>query len=281
MGDEQATHIWRGRRSRPPGDCDGRVGGPKAHRRSAPRGRSSAYVALQGWPAVIALAAVTERGPADGYQIVSTISGRRGHERPLAETQRALPDIAVIGGVNSVADDVLGTNIARAAGAELWHAGLVQLARRSAISRFIPLMRTFLRARLAVLPTDRVPRPLDRVIAAYIGHGRWDDAFEAMADFRRPDQLPALLTAALPQLLASGRIATVERWLTFAESNSSPRSSDRLSSRRGCKSPGEHLGEACSRAERSAGLEADSALSVARTRSLPMQVIFQAPQSMM
>ena len=81
----------------------------------------------QGWPAVIALAAVTEEVlptsiPDRLYdyladEVMNSLS---------AETQRALPDIALLGGVNSVADDVLGADVARAAGAELWDAGLVQ-----------------------------------------------------------------------------------------------------------------------------------------------------------
>ena len=214
----------------------------------------------QGWPAVIALAAVSK-------EALPTSIPDRLYEYLADEvmnglslnTQRALPDIAVIGGVDSVADDVLGTNTARAVGAQLWDAGFVQLidARDFALH---PLMRTFLRARLAVLPTDRVAETVDRVIAAYIEHGRWDDAFEAMADFRRPDQLPALLTAALPQLLASGRIATVERWLEFAESNwlSDPLidlAAAEVASRRG-----EHLRGGMLARRALAGLEADSPL---------------------
>ena len=136
-----------------------------------------------------------------------------------AETQRALPDIALIGGVNSVADDVLGADVARAAGAELWDAGLVQRVNTRDLVLH-PLMKTFLRARLAQLRRDRVNEAADRVLAAYIQHGQWDDAFEVITDFGRPDQVPKLLDAAAPALLAGGRIATVERWLNFAGSHS-------------------------------------------------------------
>jgi ATP/maltotriose-dependent transcriptional regulator MalT len=131
------------------------------------------------------------------------------------QTRESLPDIALVGGVNSVTEEVLGVDAARSAGAELWRAGLVQ-SNKTGEFTLHPLMRAFFEAEVPDLHSKGLGAKVDRVLDAYVVRRRWDDAFQVIAEFQMVDRLPHLLVSALPELLGAGRVSTVERWLAFA-----------------------------------------------------------------
>jgi LuxR family transcriptional regulator, maltose regulon positive regulatory protein len=174
----------------------------------------------QGWPAVVALAALTKEAlPAEipehlydyvAHEVTSSLS---------TVTRAALPDIALVGGINSVTDELLGVDVARAAGAELSSAGLVQSDRAGELTLH-PLMRAFFETAVLELGSQGLGAKVDQVLHAYVARRRWDDAFQVIAQFRMIDRLPDLLVSALPELLPAGRVSTIERWLAFASEHS-------------------------------------------------------------
>ena len=56
-----------------------------------------------------------------------------------------------------------------------------------------------------------------RLFAALLEGESWDDAFSVVSEFSLGDQLPTLISAGAWRLLASGRLATVERWIEWGE----------------------------------------------------------------
>ena len=81
-----------------------------------------------------------------------------------------------------------------------------------------PLLRTFLLAKLHETAARDVDQLLRRVLDQLAAARRWDECLAALCEFPNADLAVAYLQDALPDLLASGRIASLKRWLGLAPS---------------------------------------------------------------
>ena len=174
----------------------------------------------KGWPAVIGLAARQLEAkaepaapllPAELYEYFAEDIFRRTPTR-LRENLFLL---ALGGDANSaVTLELLGpgydADIADAA-----ERGFI--VRRSAAEYEIhPLLRAFLISRLHELPSAAAERLVSSALAILASHQRWDECLIALSEFPNSQLIESLLERALPDLLTSGRLATVTKWLSIA-----------------------------------------------------------------
>ena len=188
--------------------------------RDAPASGRGFVDQAQGWPAVIGLAA-------------RQIEARTGPATPLLPTElydyfaedifRRTPArlrenlfLLALGGDADAAVtlDLLGAGY-EADIAEAAERGFI--VRRTASDYEIhPLLRAFLVARLHELPAAATERLVRRALASLASHRRWDECLIALSEFPTAQLIESLLENALADLLTSGRLATVTRWLSIA-----------------------------------------------------------------
>jgi ATP/maltotriose-dependent transcriptional regulator MalT len=177
----------------------------------------------QGWPALVGLAAARGEAldPAKGlsrnelYQYVATemFASASSDLRQTLFMLAAGADAS-----REVARDLVGLGY-EAAIASAIDQGFAIRDPRGWIS-IHPLLRNFLRQRLADDPTH-AREVMHRVVASLRDHREWDAALEALAAFPDADLIGHILREALEELLASGRTATVRRWIDVASQNRS------------------------------------------------------------
>jgi ATP/maltotriose-dependent transcriptional regulator MalT len=186
--------------------------------------RASGLVALaQGWPAVIGLAA--HSGAPDPPQgAVPEALYDYFAEELLASAQPRLrdhlPTLALIPPTSTdltahLVDDV------KALLTEAQRIGFITVLTDQAYEMH-PLLRSFL-ARKANESPDYQSR-LREIVTVLAAHARWDDAFTVIDHSREFSLLSHVLGDSLDDLLADGRVSTVERWLhrSHAERIDSP-----------------------------------------------------------
>ena len=76
-----------------------------------------------------------------------------------------------------------------------------------------PLVRSFLLLKLREERPKALAGIVDRAFRTLLRHRLWDEAFALIGQFSRDDLLPALLTASLDDVLATGRTATLATWV--------------------------------------------------------------------
>jgi LuxR family transcriptional regulator, maltose regulon positive regulatory protein len=176
-----------------------------------------------GWPAVVGLAALTPEtalmsGMTAGlpealydylaeelYQgldpqirdsmcliAVAGVRSRRLVEQlfPAPDQERALREVVEAGWLTSDADENLELH---------------------------PLLEAFLRHKLDEEPARHTRPKAKRVVSTLIAEKHWDEAFSVIDRYVIDDAFLPLLRAALDDLLASGRTATLRKWLDHAE----------------------------------------------------------------
>jgi LuxR family transcriptional regulator, maltose regulon positive regulatory protein len=79
-----------------------------------------------------------------------------------------------------------------------------------------PLLRQFLRSKMAEADSPTRTSTVETIAYAALGRLAWDEAFALANEFRMGDLLNDLLTEGLDDLLSKGRLATLERWLEEA-----------------------------------------------------------------
>jgi LuxR family maltose regulon positive regulatory protein len=79
-----------------------------------------------------------------------------------------------------------------------------------------PLLRQFLRSKLAGADSQIKASTVETIAYAALEKSAWDEAFTLASEFRVGELLNALLGRALDDLLSKGRLATLERWLEEA-----------------------------------------------------------------
>jgi LuxR family transcriptional regulator, maltose regulon positive regulatory protein len=174
----------------------------------------------QGWPAVIGLAARQLETnaepkapllPAELYDYFAEDIFRR----TPARLRENLFLLALGGDVDSaVTLDLLGAG-SEADIAEAAERGFI-VRRTAADYELHPLLRAFLIARLHELPSTDAERLVSRALTSLATHRHWDECLVALGEFPNTQLIESLLEAALPDLLTSGRLATVTRWLSLA-----------------------------------------------------------------
>jgi LuxR family maltose regulon positive regulatory protein len=79
-----------------------------------------------------------------------------------------------------------------------------------------PLLRAFLEEKLRERGEGVVAEVSDRVGAFLLDRRRWDDAFAIASRFHRADLLATVVETSLDEMLADGRLPTLENWLQTA-----------------------------------------------------------------
>src|SRR6185312_14477085 len=79
-----------------------------------------------------------------------------------------------------------------------------------------PLLRTFLLAKLCESDKAGTEELVDRALRSLGRARRWDDCLVILDKFPGAALTSSLLGDALDELLASGRLATIKRWLSVA-----------------------------------------------------------------
>jgi ATP/maltotriose-dependent transcriptional regulator MalT len=173
----------------------------------------------RGWPAVIGLAAMcSESAHPDGrlppeqlYDFFADDLYKRASE----ELRAALLLLALGGDADRrVARETLGDQ-ADAILLEASELGFLTRARDQTVSMH-PLLRGFLISRLHELEHDEIALRVSQVTQVLARHSRWDECLVVLQEFPQPQSIVTTLNGALADLLDSGRVATVERWVELA-----------------------------------------------------------------
>lgn len=164
----------------------------------------------QGWPALIGLAALSASSDLPESRISDALYRYFAEEvfrREPPEVQRFMLTASVAPTIDAPrADAVLERLTERALLYTSADGGL----------RFHPLLRDFLRRKLEHEEPDLMDDLTEAAIASARERGRWDDAFELAAERSALETAAAIVGEAAPDLLAAGRLETVEKWFGAA-----------------------------------------------------------------
>jgi LuxR family maltose regulon positive regulatory protein len=170
----------------------------------------------EGWPALIALARLSTSFEVPKARISSALFRYFAEEvfrREPSEIQAVMLAAAVPASVDpATADTVPDLPEVGSALARLSDEGLLREAEPGRL-RFHPLVRDFLRRRLKIEDAALFAKLATRSIEAARRDGRWHEAFELAIELNGQQGGAEILGEAAPQLLAAGRIETLERWL--------------------------------------------------------------------
>jgi ATP/maltotriose-dependent transcriptional regulator MalT len=189
--------------------------------RSSPS--TSGLVALaEGWPAVIGLASASlaEIGP-DVEQVPESLYRFFADEvfgalRP--EVQQGLMTLSAAPVLDrELAVALLGSSEAESACAAALDVGLI--AERGSALELHPLARVFLDERRGQLGLAPEPASAGLCLSVYRERRDWDAAFELISRAGLHNELSALISLALDELLDTARLWTLERWCDFASAS--------------------------------------------------------------
>ncbi|HVP74617.1 MAG TPA: LuxR C-terminal-related transcriptional regulator [Gaiellaceae bacterium] len=174
-----------------------------------------------GWPAVIGLAAMRGAAsrPEPGLQAEDLYDyfAEDLFQSASDELKNALFLLALGGDASvEVARELLGAEHDRLV-AEAAERGFLSRARDGSTA-IHPLLRGFLVSKLREHTSDDIDAAVRQVVASLSRSLYWDECLTTLHCFPRHDLIPELMNQALAGLVASGRVATVRRWLELATS---------------------------------------------------------------
>jgi LuxR family maltose regulon positive regulatory protein len=171
--------------------------------------------AARGWPAVLALAAVTETRPR-GLLAEPQLYGFFADEifsRLDRRTRRILCELSLYDrDGRRVALTKLGAEEANRATMLGLASGFLAEQDHGEVELH-PLARQFLQMKLRDEQAQGLGAVVDRAVATLIEHRLWDEAHGLIEEFDQTDVLPQLVESAMDDLLATGRSATLRSWL--------------------------------------------------------------------
>jgi len=173
----------------------------------------------KGWPAVIGLAALAEGAVASTNDLSASLGDYFAQEIYNAAepgVQWGLCQLAVAPSITSeLARFLFGEDTARLV---LEHALDQGVLTRTEANGFDlhPLVREFLQTHALQYGDAQLAELVHRMGHFLLENRSWDDCFELTERFRSPELLVNLVEAASTDVLAEGRLATLERWLAFA-----------------------------------------------------------------
>jgi LuxR family maltose regulon positive regulatory protein len=172
----------------------------------------------QGWPAVIGLAA-RQTGARKPDALAPDALYDFFAENLFADAPPALQFSLLI----LAAGGDASAEIARGLLGDTADDLLSQASERGFISRdgragiaIHPLLRRFLLERLRELDRDQIEKLVRLILARLAESRRWDDCLSTLELFPQRDLVVRTMSSALGELLSSGRIATVKRWIALA-----------------------------------------------------------------
>jgi ATP/maltotriose-dependent transcriptional regulator MalT len=137
------------------------------------------------------------------------------YKRASEELRAALLLLALGGDADRhVTREILGDR-ADAILLEAAESGFLTRARDRTVAMH-PLLKGFLISRLHELEHDESALRVSRVTQVLTRHSRWDECLVVLQEFPQAQSIVTTLSAALADLLDSGRVATVERWVELA-----------------------------------------------------------------
>lgn len=170
----------------------------------------------KGWPAVIGLAAIRgRRGASPAYSLLPDELYEYFAEDLFKSTpvplRRSLLLLALgtthhMTVARDLIDDENGALIKEAT-----TLGFVAIANDRV--EIHPLLRGFLRRRLREAEDDQL---VSHALSCFATHREWAECLETLTNFPESSLCSVILDQALPELLASGRAATVRRWSRLA-----------------------------------------------------------------
>jgi LuxR family transcriptional regulator, maltose regulon positive regulatory protein len=170
----------------------------------------------EGWPALIGLAALSATHELPTERVSEALYRYFAEEvvRGLTQEEAGFMLRASVPARldERVSRTVLGIERGQGMIERLVAEGLLQPAGLSH-QEFHPLLRSFLRQRLRVEEPDAWRRLCDAAISDSRSQNKWEDAFEIAVYSAELSTATEILGEAAPELLAEGRIETLERWL--------------------------------------------------------------------
>lgn len=173
----------------------------------------------EGWPAVIGLAAFL-RGPLrkSDSEMPETL-----HDYFAEELYYGLSDdlrwrLSQLALAPTLDDHLLRALFGRGAQAILeegHHSGF--LNRDGSLYEMHPLLRQFLRVKLAEFEPEKTRETAQIISESYADEFRWSEAISVAAEFDLIDLILRALEEALDSVLSEGRMTTINRWLEIAE----------------------------------------------------------------
>ena len=174
----------------------------------------------QGWPAVIGLAARTARAERKSVLVTQLpeelhqfFAEELFHHLPT-QVQADLTNLAIAPRLDEELLSMLFVDRAEAFVSESMDAGF--LAQVGAELEIHPLLREFLASKLPPKADQLFDEFGERLVRHYLDRGQLDEAF-AVAERLHADHLLTLtFETGLDELLAAGRLTTLERWIAVA-----------------------------------------------------------------
>jgi DNA-binding CsgD family transcriptional regulator len=177
------------------------------------------YERADGWPALIGLAALTTPETLTKEALPKELHDFFAEELFQQVDPRLRESLCEFGIVPSLTADLArelrGADIGAAVVEEGLRVGFWTLDPPDGLAMH-RLVRAFLLTKLADRSADDRRSALTPMVEVLISRRRWDDAFAVIESGRL--SVEPLLEAGVPALLAEGRTATLERWLTLADS---------------------------------------------------------------
>jgi DNA-binding CsgD family transcriptional regulator len=168
----------------------------------------------EGWPALIGLAALTEREIPE--ERVSEALYRYFAEEVVRGEAPEVERFMLLASVPSTIDARTARDVLRFEEPDETLAWLVSQGLLHAAAgefRFHPLLRTFLRRKLETEEPVLYRELVDRAIDSARSGERWEDAFDLAIETDRLETAAEILEQATPDLLAAGQSELLSRWL--------------------------------------------------------------------
>ena len=170
----------------------------------------------EGWPAVIGLAALSATREMPSERVSDALFRYFAEEvlkREPPEIRQILMAASILPSTPiEMLRSLVPTLLSEEALQHLSDDGLVQRVPEDAL-RLHPLMRDFFRVYVgAQNPAERHSLQ-QAVLEAALDRERWDDALTAAFEANQPQRVAEILGRAAPDLIATGRVETIEKWL--------------------------------------------------------------------
>lgn len=169
-----------------------------------------------GWPAMVGLAAMIPQAPRPGFNTDGALYDYYAHYLVEALPSQLSRGLGVLAGLPSVdrqiATVVLGSSTAHDVCTQAVELGLLDV--RHDRLEIHQLLREFLGRRSPDLSSDA--KTITAALSLYRQRRDWDSAFDLVSSHALDDQLAPIVLGAVDELLYSGRLSTIARWIRFA-----------------------------------------------------------------
>jgi LuxR family transcriptional regulator, maltose regulon positive regulatory protein len=175
----------------------------------------------EGWPAIIGLASFADAPlTTDRDELPPELHSYIAEElfASLAPNVREkLAQLSLLSSISLIRAAQLLGDASDGVVAEGIRVGFLTDARSGALAMH-PLLREFLYRKLLDLPPSSRAGLVEEVLRLLIDEREWDEAFEVVRQFDMPDALIELLEASLYELLESGHLVTISKFVAAGRS---------------------------------------------------------------